>query len=120
MKILTNKQYNNLLDNIAILNKELSQARDLKEILNKFSGITFNGEYLQATGGTIGWKSAGFELSDNVLVYVDDILGGKVIKQEGTKCLVVDKDGNIKEGLTKQKADQGYTYKLVRNGKTTS
>jgi hypothetical protein len=48
------------------------------------------------------------------LQYVDDILGGKVIKQDGTKCLVISKDGEVKTGLTKQKPDKNYNYKLVR------
>lgn len=46
--------------------------------------------------------------------YTDDILGGKVIKQEGTKCLIISKDGDVKTGLTKSKPDKGYKYKLVR------
>jgi hypothetical protein len=58
--------------------------------------------------------SSHYSLPDNVLQYIDDILGGKVIKQEGNKCLVIDKKGNVKTGLTKEKVDKGYEYKLVR------
>ena len=50
-----------------------------------------------------------------MLQYTEDILGGKVIKQEGTKCIVIDKNGDVEIGLTKQKADKGYNYKLQRN-----
>lgn len=92
------------------LTEELKEAKDLKSILLKMSSMTIDGKGWSVTGG--GWETS---LGDNVLIYVDDILGGKVIKQEGTKCLIVDKEGNTKTGLTKQKADKGYSYKLVRN-----
>lgn len=91
------------------LEQELKEARDLKDILNKFSNITFNGISISTSGGD--WK---LELPDTVLQYIDDILGGKVIKQEGNKCIVIDKEGNVKTGLTKQKIDKGYSYKLIR------
>jgi hypothetical protein len=91
------------------LKKALEEAKDLKFILEKFSNFSISGIGISVSGGN--WD---IELPDNVLQYTEDILGGKVIKQEGTKCLVVDKQGNVKEGLTKQKADKGYSYKLVR------
>jgi hypothetical protein len=54
-------------------------------------------------------------MPDDVVRIVDDVLGGKVMKHEATtKCLIVDKQGNVKTGMTKQKADKGYSYKLVR------
>src|SRR5574343_7023 len=95
------------------LEKELEEAKNLKEILEKMSSMTINGQGFAVSGGA--WSIASeFNLPDDVLRYVDDILGGKVIKQEGTKCLVIDKDGNVKTGLTKQKSEKGYSYKLVR------
>ena len=116
MKILKTKTYKKLLNNVECLEmlvsdyrERLKKAEDLKEILNKFSSMTING---------IGYSNSGgnFELNlpDDVLRYVDDILGGRVVKQEGTKCLLIDKDGNVKTGLTKQKADKGFSYKLLR------
>jgi len=124
MKILSNKRYKELVDNYSLpysaitykqhcknLEEELEKAKDLKSILEKMSSLTVNGSNIWADGATI---STGFRLPDNVLVYVDDILGGKVIKQEGNKCLVVSKDGTVKTGLTKSKTDKGYSYKLVR------
>jgi len=114
MKILTNKQYKDLIDKVAPnkyslsykqqvgnLTKELENAKDLRKILETIGGININGITLAGCGGS-------FKIS------VDDILGGKVIKQEGIKCLVIDKNGNVKTGLTKQKRDDKYTYKLVR------
>lgn len=102
-----------LKEKIVKLEKELEQSRDLKTIIQKLAGYTdtlTNISTLTSSGGT--WVSA--HLPDNVLVYVDDILGGKVIKQEGVKCLVIGKDGTVKTGLTKQEYDKGFTYKLVR------
>lgn len=52
---------------------------------------------------------------DNVPQYVDDIFGGRVIKQEAFKGIVIDKDGNVKTGLTKLPPDIGYSYKLEQN-----
>lgn len=98
------------LDIVAKLDEELRQARDLKSIINKLfdntNNITANVRSC-CIGGVLN-------LPDTVLQYTDDILGGKVIKQEGTKCLVIDVNGNVKTGLTKQKRDTKYTYKLIR------
>ena len=105
------KTINDYYEKIAKLEKELEQAKNLESILEKFdhsiSGL--RSSFFRTSSG-------GYELPlpDTVLQYTEDILGGKVIKQEGTKCIVVDKDGNVKTGLTKQKADKGYSYKLQR------
>lgn len=125
MKILTNKEYLELIKLVREFNwtrtykelyeeskVELKEAKDLKVILEKLYPLNdFKNSLRYSDGGSIDW---GQELPDNVLVYVDDILGGKVIKQEGTKCIVISKDGKITEGITKQKSDKGYSYKLVR------
>ena len=116
----TNKTHNRIITELketyaekhAKLTAELKEARDLKTILDRFSSLTINGTGFALSGGT--WNTE-LVLSDTYLQYVEDILGGKVIKQEGTKCLVIGKDGTVKAGLTKEKADKGYTYKLVRN-----
>lgn len=117
MKILTNKQYKSLLNQISEgksynekLFQDLKEAKNLKTILEKMSGMTINGTDFAISGGS--WSTMSFP--DTVLQYVDDILGGKVIKQEGTKCLIIETDGTVKTGLTKQKPDKKYNYKLVR------
>lgn len=116
---ITTKKHNEIIDEliddyrakIARLEKELEQARNLESVLKKFdtniSHLT-NSYFTPINGG--------YELNlpDTVLQYTEDILGGKVIKQEGTKCILIDKNGNVKTGLTKQKADKGYSYKLLR------
>lgn len=113
MKILKNKTYKDLLNKIEHLEKtrddyyqRIVKAEDLKTLLEKYS------EKLDISFTRMDGMSYG--IPDDVLRYVDDILGGKVIKQEGTKCLVIDVNGNVKTGLTKQKRDPKYTYKLVR------
>lgn len=93
------------------LTKELEEAKNLKEILNQLAQ-----KELTVTGGfgiTVNGGSH-IEFDDSVAVYVDDMLGGKVIKQEATKCLIISKDGKVETGYTKEKADKGYSYKLIR------
>ena len=120
--MITNKKHNQIIEHkdksindyyakIVKLEKELEEARNLKLILEKLYPLN----ELFGSIGSVGAGGYKLNLPDTVLQYTEDILGGKVIKQEGTKCLVVDKDGNVKTGLTKAKADKGYNYKLVRN-----
>lgn len=108
---------------IAELTHELEQSKQLKNVLEilasktglpapKFGDNCISVDY--ASGVSMSAISHHTVLPDNVLQYVDDILGGKVIKQDGNKCLVIAKDGTVKTGLTKAKTDKGYTYKLVR------
>lgn len=103
-----------LFKQVKELELKLEQAEkntDLKEILHRLSSIKINNLSFSDTCGT--WET-NLTLSNDVLVYVDDILGGKVIKQEGVACVVVSKDGNTRIGLTKQKPDKGFNYKLIR------
>lgn len=106
-----NKTINDYCAKIIKLEKEIEQAKDVKELLGKLvieNSLFVTKDYMATICGSA------MNIPDNVLVYVDDILGGKVIKQEGVKCLVVSKDGIVKTGLTKNKADTGHTYKLIR------
>jgi len=121
--MITNKKHNQIIEHkdktindyyakIVKLEKELEQAKDLKLILEKlYPKFIYGSSVIGVNFSSDGYK---LDLGENVLVYVDDILGGKVIKQEGNKCLVIDNDGTVKTGLTKQKVDKGYSYKLVR------
>jgi hypothetical protein len=130
MKILRNKTYQDLLNQIEHKDKSIVDLRErlfskektdeILKLLAEKTGIPMpkgDGNFLSSIIGINGFNTVAWDnitLPDTVLQYVDDILGGKVIKQEGTKCLVIDKDGNVKTGLTKQKADKGFSYKLVR------
>lgn len=88
--------------------KELEQAKNLQLILEKLYPLhSFIAKNYVDDGYSLN-------LPDDVLRYTEDILGGKVIKQEGNKCLIIEKDGSVKTGLTKQKVDNGYNYKLIR------
>lgn len=134
MKILTNSRYKELLNTIEHHEKtiidtqhRLMVAENLKEVLMKIAektgiprpegvghmtlGIDLG---LCQSYSPIGWSNKEIVLSDNVLQYVDDILGGKVIKQEANKVIVIAKDGTVKTGPTKSNNDKGYSYKLVR------
>jgi hypothetical protein len=120
MKIITDKNYKDLkevvqkhrllLEEYAVLESRLQKANDLKDILTKLTDKTITGAQFAINHNSCGSAT----LPDNVLVYVDDILGGKVIKQEGVKAISINSKGEVKTGLTKQKADKGYNYKLVR------
>jgi hypothetical protein len=100
-----------LTERVKELEEKVVKAENLKDILTKITSMTINGEGFTVSGGQ--WHTS-LTLPDNVLVYVDDILGGKVIKQEGKKCIVIDKSGTVKTGITKQNIDKGFSYKLVR------
>jgi hypothetical protein len=99
-----------LIERIKELECQLEESRNLKAILDRMSKLTIDGKGFSVTDGS--WRTA--NLPDNVLVYVDDILGGKVIKQEGIKCIVIKSDGTVQEGLTSRERDPKYNYKLVR------
>jgi hypothetical protein len=92
------------------LEERLKKAENLETILTKFYSIfTSSGQILK-----MDYMSGELILPDDILRYVDDLFGGKVIKQEGVKAIKIEKDGTIKTGLTKQKADEGRIYKLVQ------
>ena len=115
--MISNKKH---LAHIAILEKkitrlesELANASNLKAILDKMSSITFNGSFIHSDlSGSI--LSSEIILPNDVARYVDDILGGTVVKQEANKCIVIELDGTVKTGLTKQAVDKNFSYNLVR------
>jgi hypothetical protein len=118
--MITNKTHKRILEEnvkyykaeIKYLEERLKKAENLELILNKLYPLyTSNCIVFSNDGGCISGK---LNLPDDVLVYVDDLFGGKVIKHVGTKAIKIEKDGTVKTGLTKQKADKGYSYKLIR------
>ena len=52
------------------------------------------------------------KLDDSVAQYVDDYFGGKVIKQEATKLIVIDEKGKATYHHTKKRPNKGKVYKL--------
>jgi hypothetical protein len=83
-------------------------------LLERLVEKTVAGSLFVSSAG-MNFRGSELILSDNVPVYVDDYFGGKVIKQEATKVIEISKDGDIKTGLTKRAADDGYGYVLVLN-----
>lgn len=88
--------------------KERSSLKELLEIINRdrknwltFSDSACNGSY-------------GFNFPDDVARYVDDYFGGKVLKQEATKLVKLDKNWNVTYHMTKRLPDKGFSYLLVR------
>lgn len=122
------KSVQELVEKNIKLENELKEAKDLKELLTKIverTGIPAfkpeggkTGGYLYVTDYGYGAVTGTFHnetnLPDSVLQYVDDIFGGKVIKQEAHIGIKVSKDGKVTTGLTKKKKDKGYNYTLVR------
>jgi len=96
------------------LELRLKEAQNLKAILEKLSSMKINGQGFAVVDGSWTISECKLNLPDDVMRYVDDILGGKCIKQEANKCIVISKDGTVKTGLTKSQTDKGYSYKLVR------
>jgi len=112
--MMTNKKHLQIIKELTTKHeKELQEARDLTRVIQDLTQLsmqsktTLDGFKFVASGGEL-------RLPDNAPVYVDDLLGGKVIKQEGTKCIVIEKDGSVKTGLTKAGADKGFNYKLIQ------
>lgn len=99
-------------DNIKDLREALWRKEKFEEILGKLT------DKANVFGdASMTWVSGGDVmacLDDSVPRYVEDVLGGKVIKQEATPVTILDENGKATYGYTKQKADKGRTYKLVQ------
>ena len=108
------KIHSDYQEQIKELYKKLDEKSDLKDILECLSDkikLSING--VDDINWWISWWW--LSLGDDVAVYVDDLIdGGKVIKQEGNKAIIIDKEWNIKTGLTKKKTNKWYKYVLVR------
>ena len=99
-------------DLVEEMRKQRDAAQELQGVLEKLADKAQN--FVTFASNSLNFNSE-LILPDNVPVYVDDHFGGKVIKQEATKVIEISADGDIKTGLTKRKADDGYGYVLVLN-----
>ena len=99
-------------DLVEEMRKQRDAAQELQGVLEKLADRAQN--FVTFASNSLNFNSE-LILPDNVPVYVDDHFGGKVIKQEATKVIEISADGDIKTGLTKRKADDGYGYVLVLN-----
>lgn len=113
--MFTNKKIKTLETEIIRLKQELLEAKNLKTVLDKLSDKVFAfNEYSIGAASCINNISVA-DLPKNVAVYEEDLLTKKqIIKQEAHKAILIDKDGNIKTGITLSKKDAGYNYSLVR------
>ena len=97
------------------LKERLSKAETLERVLDKIwstvecSSITLNGKFPDVSSLNIDKINGG-----EPAIYVDDYYGGKVIKQEATKLIIIRNDGTIIEGYTKKEPDKGHSHKIVR------
>jgi len=101
------------------LTKERDEARDLKEILEKLTKKSeITGDLVSGFGLVSNNYSDGGPIlsidEDKIPVYVNDYFGGKYIKQESTKLVELDPTGKATYHFTEQKADKGFSYKLIQ------
>jgi hypothetical protein len=121
--MITNARYKAELDTLHKLHRErieelknqhrveLQQARDLTSVLKSMSGNLVNlGSRLFGDD----WQITGNCYSDDIAQYVPDVFGGRCIKQEATKVITIDPNGEVTTGLTKMKPDVNYSYILRR------
>jgi len=99
-------------DAVAEMRKQRDDAQTLAGVLERLADKSAS--FSTFAAGSLNFKSE-LKLPDNVPVYVDDYFGGKVIKQEATKVIEISAEGDIKTGLTKRTADDGYGYVLALN-----
>lgn len=91
----------------------------LVEILERLTDKIGNSLTASDTYGVLSMVDGGCELilPDHVPVYVEDVNGGKVIKQEATPVTILDENGKATYGLTKQAPDKGKKYQLIEKCK---
>jgi hypothetical protein len=92
------------------LREQLSQARNLKAILENLYPL----HHVFGSVVVHGSNGISLNLPADVARIMPDHFGGNVIKQDATKVVVLDKNGNAKTAYTKKQADKGFSYLLVR------
>lgn len=90
--------------------EHLRASSDVKQILEKL--VKDNDITMSFVSSA--WANGEMVFPDDVPRYVEDLFGGKVIKQEANKAIRITKDGTVTTGLTASSPDKGYSYKLVR------
>lgn len=106
------EQYQKAIDD---LKETLNRKEKFEEILEKLTDKTIGYGYTLNTCVSAGDIMA--SLDDSVPRYVEDVHGGKVIKQEATPVTILDENGKATYGLTKQAPDKGKKYQLLEKCK---
>lgn len=106
---------------IASLKEQLQDAKNLKYVLETLADKTGipsfdKNSYIITDFNWTLWSVNVWEmeLPDKYLCYEEDILWGKVIKQEANKCIIIDEYWNVDVWITKQDCDKWRKYKLVQ------
>lgn len=95
------KQNINRKEKFEEITEKLTDIAD--RLTDKFDGVIASIDGCIAEGNLI--------LPNDVARYVDDYYGGQVLKQEATKLVVIDKDGNATYHWTAKKPTGGYSYR---------
>jgi len=112
--MITNKKHEEI---VRQLKYDIKFYQTLSVILNKL--VDRSNELTVASNNFLHKDDAESLVRKNlpkeVAVYVDDIItGGKVIKQEATKAIVISPEGDVKQGWTKLEPQEDFSYCLVR------
>ena len=125
MFITKNKHYKIIKGIQEEYDEKLKEAKDLKSIIERFA----ENRVIKFSDGSDYRSVSGYydPLSQQEIIlkpdekhsmsFVSDELSENevIIKEKSTPIIFLDKNGEIKKkGYTKQKADKGYSYKLVR------
>lgn len=115
------KDYFDLLNKVDNLTEQLATAQNLKDILAKLVDkttpplLSINGDSSWFTTTKLAGSDGAINLEGYAQLVTDFATGEKVFKHQAlTNCIKISKNGVVTEGKTVQKADKGYTYKLIK------
>jgi len=97
------------------MRKQRDAAQKLQGVLDKLADKANTLTTISISGQLTCSAINGIKIDDSIARFVPDHFGGQVLIQEATKVIEISADGDIKTGLTKRKADDGYGYVLVLN-----
>jgi len=93
------------------LKKTLNCRNDIVEILDRLTDKETS-PFVSVSNSFVAGDDVMSHLDDSVPRYVEDVNGGKVIKQEATPVTILDEDGKATYGYTKESPDKGKKYQL--------
>lgn len=116
MFFITKYRHNKIVEqyreHIKNLTETLNRKEKFEEILEKLTdkSIAGWGKLDTCVSGTNVMSC----LDDSIPQYVEDVHGGRVIKQEATPVTILDKKGKATYGMTKQPPHKGRAYQLIQ------